>query len=246
MTQHLRAHKIVETVEKLDARIRERFPGSGLSDVCAELAETARLTADRARAARRPNLFLWATVFLVIAAFAWGLYAAGQYLGFLDLLPFRERENGAEIAQALESIVNLVILTGAAIWFLLTMQARLRRDAILNHLHELRSFAHVVDMHQLTKDPAIILGKIEPTASSPKRDMSEEQLERYLDYCTEMLSIIGKLAALYGERSGDTQIIAAAGDIEALTTNLGRKIWQKITLIGGTSVAPVPVRVASD
>lgn len=233
MAQHLKSHKIVETVEQLDARIGERFPGSGLARVCGELVEVARLTAARARAAHRPNLLLRAIVFLVIAAFAWGVFAAGEFLHFGDWFTPGGQQDGVELTQALESIVNLVILAGAALWFLLTLEARLRRNAVLAHLHELRSFAHVVDMHQLTKDPAIILGKIEPTASSPRRDMSEEQLARYLDYCTEMLSIIGKLAALYGERSGDTQIIGAAGDIEALTTNLGRKIWQKITLIGG-------------
>ncbi len=240
MAQYLRSHKIVETVGQLDARIRERFPNSGLSGICAELAETARLTAARARAAHRPNLLLRATILLVIAAFAYGMYAAGEYLHFRDWIVPGQGQDGAELTQALESIVNLVILAGLALWFLLTLEARLRRHAVLHHLHELRSVAHVVDMHQLTKDPAIILGKIQPTESSPKRDMTEDELGRYLDYCTEMLSIIGKLAALYGERSGDPEIVAAAGDIEALTTNLGRKIWQKITLIGGGIAAGRP------
>ncbi|MFP3943520.1 MAG: hypothetical protein ACLFWF_06490 [Alphaproteobacteria bacterium] len=231
MAQHLKAHKIVQTLEQLHARIRERFPGSGLAAVCADLVETARLTAARVRAARRPHLFLRTVTFVVVAAFLYALYAAARYLGLLEWLPFGQHANGAEVTQALESIVNLVILAAVAIWFLLTAEARIRRHVILGHLHELRTFAHVVDMHQLTKDPAVILGKIKPTASSPTRDMTEEELARYLDYCTEMLSLTGKLAALYEERSDDTEIIAAANDIEALTTNLGRKIWQKITLI---------------
>jgi hypothetical protein len=235
VAQHLKAHKIVETLEQLRARISERFPGSGLAVVCADLVETARLTAARVRAVHRPHILLRTVTFAVIAAFLYGLYAASGYLGLLEFLPFGQHENRAEVTQALESIVNLVILAGAALWFLLTAESRIRRHAILRHLHELRSFAHVVDMHQLTKDPAAILGKVEPTASSPKRDMSEQELARYLDYCTEMLSLTGKLAALYGERSDDTQIIAAAGDVEALTTGLGRKIWQKITLIGSAA-----------
>ncbi len=53
-----------------------------------------------------------------------------------------------------------------------------------------------------------------------------------LDYCTEALSLIGKLAALYSEKTDDLQTIEAATDVETLTTNLGRKIWQKISLIG--------------
>ena len=234
MTEHLRSHRIVETLELLQARISERFPGSGLSKLCGDLVETSRLTADRVRAVHRPNILLRVVTVIVIAGFAYGLYAISQHLNLGAWLSPRLNADGTQITEGLESLVNLFIMVAVALWFLLTAEQRIRRHSILKHLHELRSIAHVVDMHQLTKDPAAILNKTERTASSPKRDMSEYQLARYLDYCTEMLSLTGKLAALYGERSGDTEIIAAANDIETLTTNLGRKIWQKITMIGGT------------
>jgi hypothetical protein len=61
--------------------------------------------------------------------------------------------------------------------------------------------------------------------------MTRFELTRYLDYCSEMLALIGKLAALYGERMRDSVVIDAVNDIENLTTGLGRKIWQKITII---------------
>ena len=48
----------------------------------------------------------------------------------------------------------------------------------------------------------------------------------------EMLSLIGKLAALYADGIRDSVVIEAVNDIENLTTGLGRKIWQKITIIG--------------
>jgi hypothetical protein len=47
-----------------------------------------------------------------------------------------------------------------------------------------------------------------------------------------MLSLIGKLAALYADRMRDPVVIEAVTEIENLTTGLARKIWQKITLIG--------------
>jgi hypothetical protein len=106
----------------------------------------------------------------------------------------------------------------------------LKRARVLAALHELRSLAHVIDMHQLTKDPTVVLGP--RTASSPVREMDEFQLTRYLDYCAEMLALIGKLAALYAEKTRDTAIVSAVNDIESLAGNLGRKIWQKITIIG--------------
>jgi len=61
--------------------------------------------------------------------------------------------------------------------------------------------------------------------------MTRFELTRYLDYCAEMLALIGKLAALYGERMRDGVVIDAVNDIESFTSGLGRKIWQKITII---------------
>jgi hypothetical protein len=46
-----------------------------------------------------------------------------------------------------------------------------------------------------------------------------------------MLALIGKLAALYAERMRDGVVVDAVNDIENLTTSLGRKIWQKITIL---------------
>ncbi len=87
-------------------------------------------------------------------------------------------------------------------------------------------------MHQLTKDPTLVVGGAsQRTASSPQREMSEFELTRYLDYCAEMLALIGKLAALYGDRMRDAVVIDAVNDVENLTAGLGRKIWQKITII---------------
>ena len=61
--------------------------------------------------------------------------------------------------------------------------------------------------------------------------MTPFELARYLDYCAEMLSLTGKLAALYGERTNDPEITGAVNDIENLTANIARKIWQKIMML---------------
>jgi hypothetical protein len=53
---------------------------------------------------------------------------------------------------------------------------------------------------------------------------------RYLDYCSEMLALVGKIAALYAPRIDDPVALAAVDGIESLTTNLSRKVWQKITM----------------
>ncbi|WP_306252478.1 hypothetical protein [Parvularcula sp. IMCC14364] len=229
MIQQLEEENIVKELLRLRARISERFPTSGLLKVCTDLLRVGETTSRRVRAASRPNLLLRSFVIIVLAGGIAAQIGAARYLEYFDLF---QGASTAELTQALESIVNLFILAGAAIWFLLTLEAREKRGFILKHLHELRSFAHVIDMHQLTKDPMAMSSSATRTASSPDRNMSPYELSRYLDYCSEMLALTGKLAACYGERTRDTEVIAAVNDIETMTTGMGRKIWKKIMMIG--------------
>jgi hypothetical protein len=92
---------------------------------------------------------------------------------------------------------------------------------------------HVIDRHQLTKDPSMVMGEEKTTASSPARPMTPFELGRYLDYCSEMLSLTGKVAALYAQTFPDPVVVEAANDIEMLATGLSGKIWQKITILQG-------------
>jgi len=55
--------------------------------------------------------------------------------------------------QALDSSISSVVFIGAAILFLVSWENRIKRHRALRALHELRSIAHIIDMHQLTKDP---------------------------------------------------------------------------------------------
>jgi hypothetical protein len=223
----LAADKIVNTLDRLHTRIFERFPESGLAKVSADLTDVAKTAAARAAALARPYVWLRAGVLaLIVGGVAAQIFAAGFLRVRSDAL------DAPGLVQGLESAVNLLILFGGAAWFLVTLEERLKRARALAALHELRSLAHVIDMHQLTKDPTLVLGGATRTASSPAREMSEFELTRYLDYCAEMLALIGKLAALYAERLRDPVIIEAVNDIENLTANLGRKIWQKIMIIG--------------
>jgi hypothetical protein len=61
------------------------------------------------------------------------------------------------------------------------------------------------------------------------------ELGRYLDYCSEMLSLLGKIAALYAQYTTDSAALAAVDQIEDLTSGLSRKIWQKIMMLHQTT-----------
>ena len=61
--------------------------------------------------------------------------------------------------------------------------------------------------------------------------MSAFALMRYLDYCSELLALAGKVAALYAQTSRDATVVAAVNELEQLTSSLAQKIWQKINIV---------------
>jgi hypothetical protein len=96
----------------------------------------------------------------------------------------------------------------------------------------------------LTKDPGAALHPADDTASSPRRIRNAQELVRYLDYCSEMLSLSSKVAALYAQSTTDAQVIDAVNELERLTTNLSQKIWQKINIVERTR-APSDAAIAA-
>lgn len=236
MFTRLDAPKIVATLERLERRIVERLPESSLRRVAAEINGNARHLADTAESLGKPHWPLRVAAALLIAALVIASLAA---LGALLTRVAREQAgtfgNITDIAQGIEATVNDAIFLGLAIYFILSWERRAKRRIALRALHQLRSLAHVVDMHQLTKDPDRLLSPQADTASSPERTMTADQLGRYLDYCSEMLSLLGKLAALFPQRFDDSVVLEAASDIETLTIGLSRKVWQKITLLQSSS-----------
>ena len=226
MYRRLDATRIIETCRKLSLRITERFPDSGLSQVSKELVAIAGQAAKRADTFRRPNLILRAGVWSLILLMVGVLVQVTRSLDF-------EADMGHidTFVQVLEAALGAFVLLGAAVLFLVTLETRWKRHHTLQAVHELRSLAHIVDMHQLTKDPERLLRSATSTRSSPKRTMTPFQLNRYLNYCSEMVSLTSKIAVLYVQDLQDSESLDAVDQIEDLTTGLSRKIWQKIMLL---------------
>jgi hypothetical protein len=235
MYHTLDPEKIIGTLEKLAQRIHERFPNAGLEKVGHQLTDIARLTSARADKLARPNYGMRSLIGLV-------LLAGGALLGWLvwNALGLETSTELTNVMQGVDSATSLLIVLGGGAFYLSTFEGRWRRDQAMKGLHELRSIIHVIDMHQLTKDPSAFGAP--RTSSSPERPMTPHQLLRYLGYCSELLSLASKVAALYAEKLRDPAIVEAVGDIERLTANLSQKIWQKIELVQDR----MPTRPASD
>ncbi len=223
--------KIIATAQKLEGRIGERFPQAGLHKVAIELVSLARDTSKSAEQLAAP---IWWLRVLIVAAIVLGAAVFGM-VG--SLLTFeRMASDGSDLVQGIEAVINTLVLAGLGFLALIRMEERFKRKAVFNGLHGLRSLIHIIDMHQLTKDPAVFSRGFKPTRNSPERSLTRDELVRYLDYCSEMLSLTGKLSALYAQAVNDEVVANAVNDIEGLGANLSRKIWQKITLIGEASV----------
>jgi hypothetical protein len=234
MYRHLNAGHIVRTIGLLRERIEARFPGSGLGKVAAELHQIANEAVARAAWIARPHLGLRLSIGFMV-----GLIVVVAAMAAVNLqLPVR-LQSFTDLIQAIESGINDLVFLALALFFLVTIEVRIKRRRALKAIHELRSIAHIIDMHQLTKDPHVVLNPGGDTRSSPQRVLTTFELCRYLDYCSEMLSLIGKLAALFGERFDDPVALNAVDEIEDLTTGLSSKIWQKIALVNqDTKPAP--------
>jgi hypothetical protein len=224
----LQSEFVRATIEALKARIAERFPGAGLAQVGAELLAVADQNQTVIERLRQP---LWPiralttlTIVALVALAGWAvLHLAGMATGGIGGL--------ADLLQSADAATNQLLLLAVTLAFLVSLETRIKRRAALRMLHRLRSIAHIVDMHQLTKDPENALRSIPATASSPPRMLTPAQLARYLDYCSELLALTSKLAALHAQHLQDPVVLGAVNDIESLTADLSRKIWQKLTIL---------------
>jgi hypothetical protein len=221
--------RVRKTVERLRLRIEARFGDRGLTRVAAELARSVTQVSaetDAARTRIRGYTFVarCASALVVLA----GMFALGLALSdaagsgpqhSFDWLPL------------VESTINNVVYAAIAVLFLWALPERLERRNLLALLHRLRSLAHVIDMHQLAKDPEQVTPSYHPTAESLPNDLTAEQLHHYFAYCTELLSLVAKTAALCAENTSDSVVLDTVSTLENLTTDLSSKIWQKISLL---------------
>jgi hypothetical protein len=221
--RHLDPQKIIETIQALKGRIERRFPDAGLSKVAGELLRVAQEAVARTVWIQKPHLALRAAAAVLSLAI---IALAALMVRHIRQFRFEEYTN---FIQALEASISSVVFIGAAILFFLSWENRIKRRRALKAVHELRALAHIIDMHQLTKDPESYFAAA--AGATPRRRMSPFELNRYLDYCSETLALVSKIAALYVQDFQDPVLLDAVDDIEDLVAGFSRKIWQKIAIL---------------
>lgn len=225
--QRLSGEAVRTATRGLQSRIYQRFPQRSLWEVAGELVGLVEEVIEGAGISRRrvrssqvlSRLGILLVVLLIgtaLALSATSLWTHPGELGPMDWLPL------------IETVVNDLVFTGVAVFFLLAVPQRMERKRVLMLLHRLRSLAHVIDMHQLDKVPERLARR---ESRNDKEPLNREQMTHYLDYCTELLSLVGKAGALFGEDSTDGEVLDAVEGIETLTSDMARKVWQKVAIL---------------
>jgi hypothetical protein len=214
---------LLETIGKIGERISERFPDSGLSRVAAEIVQITREALVRAEIIRKPNLWLRAGLVILLLIALAGIVAYAE-----------ARSDRAPIMQTVLQFMDAAkgsaaILTAAAL-FLLTLENRLKRRRALQAVHELRAMAHIIDMHQLAKDPDLF-GHPTKAIVVSRKEMDADAMAHYLHFCTELLAVVSKIGQLYVQDFPDAAAQSAVDQFESLATGLSNKIWQKLMIL---------------
>jgi hypothetical protein len=214
MSRALRADKLIETAEQMSQRITKRFPGSGLASVANEVVSVTREAARTAEEIASPiwwiRISLPVLLVLLIIAASWeppaSMHVIGRLYEFFSAAP----------------VVGLYFVL--VIVYFVTLEIRFKRHKAMKAIRGLRAMAHIIDMHQLPKDPARVM-------SDDPHPLSAEQMGQYLHYCTELLAVLSKIGQLYIQDLPDATASAAVDQFENLATSLSQKIWQKIIIL---------------
>ncbi|GGM12700.1 hypothetical protein ACFQBY_06725 [Promicromonospora citrea] len=227
---------VIETAHRLRDRIGARFPDRGIHRVAQELAALTEQVADTSADSRRRSRLVRGgshgliTLVVLVAVVAFGFAVDSAFTEAPD--------NGLDWLPLIESAVNDLVFVAVAVVVLHSLPQRVQRSDLLTKLHRLRSLAHIIDMHQLTKEPESLRDAFAGSLDDHDVDLTPEQVEYYLEYCTELLSIVGKAAALCAEESQDDIVLNTVSTIETLTMGMSRKVWQKISVLNDERVDP--------
>jgi hypothetical protein len=171
--QSLDPEKIIHTASRLEQRIAERFPERGLVQVAREVVTLGRTVADQVKVLSPPIWWLRVLIGLIV------LLGAGVFVWVGSVIPLKQvGRDAVSSVQSIEAVINTLLLAILGLVTLVQLEARFKRQKVARGLHALRSVIHVIDMHQLTKDPVTLEAAYQPTPNSPPRDMDAVAMPR--------------------------------------------------------------------
>ena len=212
--------RIIETADALARRVSQGLPGSTLAGLAAELVRIARDTDRRVKEARKPIMAIRVASATTIVCTLLGLWY------FLRNIHTRsEFSSVSEFLGAVDTGFNFLVALAGAMWFLATLEARLKRKMVLDYIQELREFVHVIDATQLYYTPDLYPQDGEGPGHRQRFDHT------YLLFCSQMLGVICNLAALYTRGAAGDSIMQSAGSVEMFAATLTSKLYGKAEFV---------------
>lgn len=212
--------ELQKTLTCIRERLAELFPNAGLVRTCTSLCNVAGESKKVVSWIRKPNYYIRISSYLIILFLAIPIIQA-----FRSLHLQTQGLNVADFFQMIDAGFNTIILLGATIIALTSYEIKQKRKRIIKAINQLRCIAHIIDAHQISKDPDTMRD------TDTKVSYDGYLLVRYLDSCSDMLSLISKIGFLYAQDFDDPEALEASNDLEVLTTGIAQKIWQKIRII---------------
>ncbi len=130
-TDTLKPELIVETIGKLHQRIEERFPNSGLKNVCLKLHQISKNMQAKADWIGKPVRWLRVLTWIICVVVVVVALIPFFYLAKEGGLSVGTNTGVTDVVTLMEAGINDVVLIGAAIFFLLTIETRYKRQRAL-------------------------------------------------------------------------------------------------------------------
>lgn len=213
--------RIILTAEHLAHRVSSRFPESTLAGLATDLVEIARKTDERARQARKPIRYVHGAGWVASALSVWGLWYIVDHIQTHLINANLEFDNITDLFEAADAGFNILVALAGALWFLVTIETRVKRKQALEHIGELLEFVQLIDVTQLYYTPELYQSNLSPNSTQPKFDHT------YLLFCNEMLAMIGNLAPLYTRGNMDDAVWRATSDVVMLANAIEGRLFAK-------------------
>jgi hypothetical protein len=223
LKQRLDPSRIIETAENLARRVSERLPESNLAVLAVEVAGIARVTDERSRRASMPIYIIRAACLIATIVALLGLLLLVRHIGTRW-----EFSTITDVFESADAGVNILFVLAGGLWFLITLEARVKRKQALAFIGELLEFVQLIDVTQLYHTPEFYASK-DSVGGTPSRFDDNT----YLLFCTEMLAVIGNLALLYTRGNMDDSVWRAASDVVMLANAIEDRLLSKAEAIRG-------------
>jgi len=222
----LKHQVIVDRIKILSFRIHDRFPKSSLKEHSFNFVQFSKEFKMKIDNSKKWSKMFWIwKVALMLITLVFSTLMMDHLIKDLSDSPL-------ETLPILNAFFNMSFLFFGFFYFLFTVDRWYSRIRISELLIELKNYIHVADMHQINKDPNHFHDEYISAENSPTKSLTKFELQRYLDYTHEFISLSSKLSCLILDKFHDDQeIISSVNEVDLLCNGISSKIWQKIIVL---------------